>query len=288
MKAWDLSLLRYFFLAVTIMKMRIVAVIVAIALLGAARAQASAKAEAKVKAAKGPVQITLQVQNTSVKVEKSLWYKLELKNVGKKRFPINDRIFTDPNAIHLNSKHHSGIYLEILDSKGKPLDVRPGNYQERFDWEGPEGQDYLYTPEEKKELWALQDEWKKRGMTEQQQSLAVSDWNRDLIKKKNYAEMADPAKKHWLAPGSSTATFAWSDRGPGEYDGRSDDDESLRQGYTELWSYWLLTPGKYRLRAVYKHSLTSSTKALFKKHGHGIDPSWIDFKTPFVDFEVLP
>lgn len=268
--------------------MRIAAVLVTCALLGAARAQASERSESQVKAAKGPVQITLRLQKTKVKVERSLWYKLELKNIGKKKIQIYDRIFKDPNAMHANSKTRYGIYIEILDSRGKPLNVRPGNYQERFDWEGPEGQDYLYTAEEKKELRALQDEWKKRGMTEQQQSLAVSDWNRELIEKKNNAEMADPAKKLWLAPGASTATFAWSDRGPGEYEGRSDDDESLRQGYTELWSYWLLMPGKYRVRAVFNHAQSKTAKKILKKHGDAPNPSRIEFKTPFISFEVIP
>ena len=251
-------------------------------------AGASTKPEAQVKGAKGPVQITLRLQKTAVKVERSLWYKIELKNIGKKKLRIDDAIFKDPYAMHVNSKSRFGIYLEIVDSNGNPLQVVPGNYRVKYDWEPPAEVDYLYTAEEKKELWALVDEWKKSGMTAQQQSISTSEWDSKLREKKNTAELTDPANKHWLAPGASTSTFAWSDRGPGDYPGRSQDDESLRQGYTELWIYRVLDPGKYRIRAVYDHVHPGSKKELTKEYGYAPEPWWIKVKTPFIDFEVLP
>lgn len=270
------------------MNSRTAAFLVTLALCCATPGMASTKAAAEVKAAKGPVQITLRLQKTTVNVEKSLWYKLELKNIGKKKLRVDDRIFKDPHAMHVNSRLHNGIYIEIIGPDGKPLSVRPGSYQVRYDWKGPRGQDYLYSPEEKKEIKALLAEWEKRGMTAQQQSIARSEWSSALYAKKNMAEDRDPSKQLWLKPGASTATFAWSDRGPGEYDGRSDDDESLRQGYTELWVYWLLSPGKYHIRAVYDHAYSESTKKSFKKHGVALNPGAIELKTPFIDFEVRP
>lgn len=265
----------------------LIALIAALSLSFAMTVSASAKAAAEVKAAKGPVQITLRLQKTTVKVEKSLWYKLELKNIGKKKLRVDDWIFKDPHAMHVNSRLNRGLYLEVIGPKGKPLPVRPGTYQVTYDWEGP-GQDYFYSPQEKKEIRDLIDGWGKSGMTAQQQSIATSKWTSELIDKKNRAEDSDPAKQFWLKPGASTTTFAWSDRGPGEYEGRADDDESLRQGYTELWVYWLLSPGKYRIRAVYDHAQSEQTKRLFKKHGQAPDPLWIEFKTPFIEFEVRP
>ncbi|MEK7692235.1 MAG: hypothetical protein AAB425_14560 [Bdellovibrionota bacterium] len=268
--------------------MRTAAVIATITLLGAARVQASMRPEAQVKAAKGPVQITLSLQKTTVKVEKSLWYKIELKNIGKKKLRVDDWIFKDPYAMHVNSRLHNGIYLEIIKPDGKPLVVRPGNYSVSFDWE-PKGDEILpYTPEERKEIADLRADWNKRGLTAQQQSLALNDWSNNNNDKKNQAELSDPAKQLWLKPGASTTTFAWSDRGPGEHDGRSDDDKSLRGGYTELWVYWLLSPGKYRIRAVYDREYSQSTKKSFKKHGIAPDPGAIAFKTAFLDFVVLP
>lgn len=281
---WDLRLLRHFGPAVIIMKMRIAAVIATLTLLGATPVSASVKPAALVKAAKGPVQITLRLQKTKVKVKDSLWYKLELKNIGKKKLQVHDRIFKDPYAIHVNSRSRYGLYLEVVDSKGKPLRVKWGNYRLRYDWEGPEGSDYTFTPEEKKEINTLEDEWKRSGMTAQQQSIAWTGWVNELYHKKNLEELVDPAKKHWLESGASTATFAWADRGDiVDYPGRAEDDESLRQGYTELWIYWHLDPGRYRIRAVYDHAPSKRSKAL-----QAPNPERIEFKTPFIDIEVLP
>lgn len=266
----------------------LVIVLTIISLSSAMAASASAKAAAEVKAAKGPVQITLRLQKTKVKANTSLWYKLELKNISKKRIQLYDRVFKDPYAIHVNSKLRHGIYLEIIDAKGKPLTVQSGNFHVRYDWEGPDGTDYMYSEREKKELSALQEQWKKSGMTTQQRSLAESAWINKLIENKNTAELTNPANKQWIAPGTSTATFAWADRGPGEYPGRSDDDRSLREGYTELWSYRLLRPGKYRMRAVYDHLQPESSSEYIKKYGTALDSGWIEFKTPFIEFEVRP
>lgn len=250
-------------------------------------AEASREATAEAKASKGPVQLKLRLQKTKIKADTSLWYKLELKNISKNRIQLYDRVFRDPYAIHVNSKLRHGIYLEVLDANGKPLPVRTGNYHVRYDWEGPEGTDYMYTEREKKELSALQEEWKKRGMSAQQQSLAESEWLNNLIEKKNTAELTNPANKHWIRPGVSTMTFAWADRGPDDYPGRLEDDKSLREGYTELWSYRFLRPGKYRIRAVYDHLQAESNAEHIRKYGTKLDSGWIRFKTPFIDFEVV-
>lgn len=268
------------------MKMQIAAVIASLTLLGAASVQASVKAAAQVTAAKGPAQITLRLQKTTVKVKDSLWYKLELKNIGKQKILVDDRIFKDPYAIHVYSKSRYGLYLEIIDSSGELLKVKWGNYRLRYDWEGPEGVEYSYTPEEKKELSMLDAQWKKSGMTEQQQSIAWTEWANELYSRKNKEELRDPARQHWLNPGASTATFAWIT--PGEiidYPGRSDDEESLRQGYAELWIYQFFKAGKYRIRAVYDHSLSEQ---FLEKHKISPDAARVKFKTPFIEFTVRP
>lgn len=268
--------------------MKSAVLIVSFAFLSAAPALASVKAPAQVTATKGPIQITLRLQKTTVKVDRTLWYTLELKNIGKKKLQVFDKIFKDPYAMHVNSNHRHGLYLEIIDANGKAVRVKWGSYRVKYDWE-PEGDAYYkYTPEEKKEIKELRAGWKKDGMTDQQLSVATSRWGSEFINKKNYAEDSDPAKQFWLMPGASTATFAWSDRGPGDYPGRSEDDESLRQGYTELWSHPLYRPGKYRVRAVYDHAYTKTTQKSFKKRGIAPDPAAIEFKTPFIAIEVLP
>lgn len=259
-----------------------------IAILGVTPIQASTKAAAPVTASKGPVQITVHLYKTTVKTGKSLWYKLELKNIGKKKLHVQDRVFNDPWAMLENCRLRHGLHLEIIDPQGKPLTVRPGGDTVHFDWE-PKGDEVLpYSPEEKNEIAALRADWKKRGLTARQQTLALNDWNNKNNEKKNMAELNDPAKQLWLGPGASTATFAWMDRGPDEYAGRSEDDKALLGGYTQLWSYGLFYPGKYRIRAVYDHAQSKRIKALFKKHGRAVDPGWVEFKTPWIDFEVLP
>lgn len=284
---WDLRHLSHLGPPDTILKMRIAVVIGMIFILGASRARARQEPPA-VQAKKGPVQITFRLQKTTVRVKRSLWYKIDLKNVGKENIGIEDRVFRDPYEMHHNSRTKFGLYLEILDSKGKPLKVKMGDYRAKYDWE-PAGDDYYrFSAKEKKEIMALQDKWKKSGMSEQEQSIAYDGWIRDLKNKKNEAELRDPAHQHWLAPGASTATFAWSDRGPGDYPGRSEDDESLSQGYTELWEYRLLRPGKYRIRAVYNYDQPGETRALFAKHGHTLPSWWVRTDSPFIDFEVVP
>lgn len=267
--------------------MRISAVIAAITFLGVTPVQASVKAAAQVQAAKGPIQITLRIEKTKVKTKRYLWYKLELKNIGKTKLHAQDWIFKDLWAMHENCRSRDGIYLEIIGPDGIPLDARGGGGRAYFDWEPKGGAFLAYSPEEKKEIAALRADWNKRGMTERQQTLALNDWNNGNNAKKNQAELSDPAKQLWLRPGASTATVAWVNRGPGPYPGRSEDDESLRSGYAQLWSYSFLDAGKYRIRAVYDYAQPNSTIALFKKHGH-VPSGWVKFKTPFIEFQVLP
>lgn len=268
--------------------MKSAVLIASIALLGAAPVRASVKAAAQAKAAKGPVQISFILQKTTVKVRESLFYKLELKNVGKKKMLVHDWIFKNPWAMYENCRTKRGIYFEIIGPDNKPLLHRLGGERPQYDWEPRAGELLPYTSEERKEIAALRADGKKRGLTDRQITLAINDWNNENNSKKNQAELSDPAKQLWLRPGASTATFAWMDRGPDEYEGRAADDETLAAGYTELWSYTFFHPGKYRIRAVYDRAYAERTKKRFKKIGITPSPEAIEFKTEFIDLEVVP
>lgn len=270
-------------------KMRIAALIATVTFLGVTPVQASMKAAAKVTAAKGPVQITLRLHKTKVKVKKSLWYKLELKNIGKKKILVHDRFYKDPWALHENCRSGVGLYLEILDPSGKPLSVQRGGGQEKYDWEPEPGGTLHLTEEESKEFHSLEAKWKQRGLTAQQRSIATSRWSSELADRKTMAERSDPAKQFWLKPGASTATFAWAYRETvqDEYTDHSGEEPQIGD-YTQLWSYEFFHPGKYRIRAVFNQEQSESTRRLFKKHGHTPEPTWIEFKTPFIEFQVLP
>jgi hypothetical protein len=270
------------------MKRLITIAITAIALIHVTSVLASSTPVAEVKSAKGPVQITFRLYKTKVKTERNLWYTLELKNVGKKKLRVDDWAFKDPWAMAQNCRRRFGIYLEILDPKGEPLEVRPGGDAPHFNWE-PKGDEVLpYTEKEKQEIAALRAKGNKRGLTAQQQSLALNDWNNKNNAKKNMAELSDPANQLWLEPGASTSTVAWMDRGPGEYAERSEDDAALSKGYTQLWSYDFYKSGTYRIRAIYNQTQSASTRALFKKHGQKAGYGWVQVKTPFIEFEVSP
>jgi hypothetical protein len=270
------------------MKQLITAVVTTITLLGAMTARASAGAEAQVKGAKGPVQITLKLHKTTVKVGKSLWYKLELKNIGKEKILVHDRLYKDPWVIHENCRSRRGIYIEILKPNGKPLKVRWGGGSEQYDWAPKPGGTLHLTVEESKELDDLQSQWKQSGMTAQEQSIATSRWGAALVNKKNMAEDGDDTKKLWLKPGASTATFAWANRDP-DLDANYGEEAQVGD-YTQLWSYRFRVPGKYRIRAVYDHVFSESYKKELLGKKIKVDSAewWVKATTPFVEFEVLP
>lgn len=270
------------------MKTRIGASLAVLLLLFPYPGRASTKAHARVTGAKGPVQITLQLHKTTVKVGNSLWYKLELKNIGKKKMLVHDRFYKDPWVLHENSRHRRGVYLEVLKPNGKPLRVRWGGGSEQYDWAPKPGGTLHMTVEESKELDDLQSQWKLSGMTAQELSIATSRWGAALIDKKNMAEDSDPAKKLWLKPGASTTTFAWVNRDP-DLDARAGEEAQI-EDYAQLWSYRFRVPGKYRIRAVYDHVFPESYKKelLKKKIKLQSQEWWVKATTPFMEFEVLP
>ena len=265
------------------MKMRSAVLAALISTLGLAPIWAASKPQATVKASKGPVQITLRLHKTTVKMGKSLWYKLELKNVGKKKMIIQDRIFKDPWAMHENCRIHRGIYLEIIYPDGKPVELTWGAGLQTYDYEAKE-----YTKEEKDEIEALIAKWKKSGMTEQQQHIALLDWSSDWNFKKRQDEVTDPDRQSCLKPGASTTTFAWAYRDTSEY--ASHEREQAQVGdYTQLFSYEFYRPGTYRVRAVYNNSLSKANrKELTEKYHLKIDAWLVKVKTPFIEIEVLP
>lgn len=249
----------------------------ALAFAGAAAPHASG---AEVKGAAGPIQLTLRLHAATVNAGRSLWYKLELKNVGKRRLRVFDRVFRDPWAMNENCKARRGLYLEILLPDGKPLWVRPGGGQMTWDYAPKPGQTKIVlTPEEKGELHALEADAVRLGWTAQQKSVALGDWNARHHQRKQLEELSDPAKQAWLSPGASTSTFAWSHR----------PEEPQPGGYTQLWSYVFPSTGTYRVRAVYDHSMPAGYLKRFPNEAPQAPPYGVlQAATPFIPVEVLP
>ena len=269
------------------MKIRIVGLAVLSATLCLAPIWAAEKPQATVKAAKGPVQITLKLHSTKVKVGKSLWYKLSLKNIGKKKIRVEDWIFKDPWAMHENCAGRKGTYLEVIGPDGKPLTVTWGGGRIIYEYEPKPGTEQPLDPKEEDELNALQVKWKKSGMTEQQQHIALSQWNSQQNFRKESAERSDPARQFWLRPGASTTTFTWAYRETDEYSGHSREQPQV-EDYTQLFSYEFYEPGNYRIRAVYRQGISKAYEEELKRK-HKFYPEWmVDTKTSFIEVEVLP
>lgn len=269
------------------MKLNPVLLIVCIALSTAAPTNAAVEAAAQAKAAKGPVQITLRLHGTKVKVGKSLWYKLELKNIGKTKMLVDDWTFKDPWGMHENCRKRYFTYLEVIGPDGKPLMVKRGGGMVTWDYVRESGPSLKFTPEEYKEIDAMRADWKKRGLSEQDQSIALSRWNVEINDKRQRAELADPTKQLWLKPGASTTTATWAYRDPSEYADRSFEEAQV-EDYTQLWSYLLYRPGTYRIRAVYDRDIGAANRKEAVADGVKI-PSWsVKVKTPFIQFEVVP
>lgn len=248
---------------------------------------AATKPAAQVKSAKGPVQLTVSLRKTKVRVNKTLWYKLELKNIGRTKLKVDDLIFKNPWAMHENCSNKMRIYIEVIASNGKPMRVQSDGEPVKYDWEPHQGEAYRLTADEKNEVEALTADWKKRGLTEHEQRVAYNDWNQRFHRRKNLAERRNPAKQLWLNPGASTATFAWADRGPDDYEGRDEDDRALNEGYAQLWSYRFLTPGIYRVRATYDFSFGGDLETVYAKR-ELFRKGLVTFSTPFMTIEVLP
>lgn len=239
---------------------------------------------ATVSAVKPPIKLTLRLYKKTVKLEKSLWYTIELKNVGKKRIPLDDKIFKDHWAMHENCRLRSGIYLEVIGPDGKSAEVRPGGGAVKWDYMGEPGTIGDLDPKDEADFLAKQAEWKRKGLTPHEIALEKMKWEDAWNTKEEYKERDDPARQAWLAPGASTRTLTWAYRDPSQYADRS--FEEKRAGdYTELWSYLLWQPGKHRIRAVYHYSIS---KELLKKHNETPEAWWINVRTPFIDFEVQP
>lgn len=261
---------------------RFLILLAAAGVLSAEPCLAAGKPAAKVMAAKGPVQLTLSLDRTTVKAGKSVWYKLELKNIGKKKMRVEGKVFNDPWAMHENCDSKGDIYLEVLNEKGTPLLPRRGGGEVRFDY-----QSERLDPKDQRERDAFAASLAAKGLSEQEQQVAMIRWDGAWADRKEIDELVDPAKQLWLKPGASTTTIAWAYRDTAEHADHSE-DEARAGNYTQLWTYRLAKPGKYRIRAVYAHEHPKPSAERVKKYGSRLEPWWVTFKTPFIPFEVLP
>ncbi|MFI5345428.1 MAG: hypothetical protein ACHQ51_03535 [Elusimicrobiota bacterium] len=229
------------------------------------------KPDAEVVASSGPVQLTFRLYKTKVRYGESLWYQIELKNIGNSKIQVRDEIFPFPGRMDDKiAFNRTGIYLDLLNSKGKIPMLRPT--PDRLPGDPPNGG--ALTDIQHAQIEA----WQKAGMSYEQIMFKVSD---ELSARPTIEE--PPMPSFWLEPSASTTTTAWARQDPlDKFDGKPRPKPIGR--YSEL-SQFSLPEGRYRIRAIYDKAI--SNKLLAKYHLKTNEWSVL-VKTPIVEFEVLP
>jgi hypothetical protein len=106
----------------------------------------------------------------------------------------------------------------------------------------------------------------------------------EVLARANIPEPKKPDPSFWLEPGASVTTIPWV---------KQRDDELLRGRskklpvgqYTELHYLDTMTPGKYRIKAIYNYAYKPE---FIKKYKVRVSEDDVEFATPFIEFEVLP
>ncbi|MFA6317602.1 MAG: hypothetical protein WC943_09295, partial [Elusimicrobiota bacterium] len=180
---------------------------------------ASFPAEAEVTASSGSVQITLRIYKTKLKaktdaegpfgIDQSLYYQVELKNLGSRRFVLEGGYFKKPRGvIECVSPDSIGVCLEILGPEGR----HPGHL---FTGSGP--LDEISTdpgimpgPEDKEGL-ALRSRWEKQGLSPEAIVAKFEERGKRLLEeyRKTHPEEGPVEPADWLEPGASVASIPW-------------------------------------------------------------------------------
>lgn len=241
---------------------------------------AAARPEVSVTASSGPIQLTFSLLKTRIKAETSLWYRLEIKNLGEKVILL-DKAMRSPGNMHVHDDPDFkpiGLYVKVTNAKGKLVDSR---FMEDYI---PECQ-----PEEKRrgkeeaglEVQNLLAKYEKEGLSLEERDTKVNDF---LRVRHMENESRRPKKFHTLAPGQSAATPAWAyQRDCDVHFGRP--PPLPLDGFTELprYLFWSADPGKFKIQAGYNRPASADSARLFPTRRE-----FVSFETPTVEFEVAP
>lgn len=242
-------------------------------------------AQAEVTASSGPVQLSLLLHKTKIKLGESLWHQLRIRNVGKQELLVTDQVFRDPWQLKRNAPDRRGIggygiYIEVLGPDGAHLDK--ALYMEGFDNDmvpAVSGMLEIDGPKER----AMVNGWKKEGLSDWEVSFRLVNYN---MKKRRAAQpTADPPMIK-LQPGEIAETkswfyYSWRDRN------RKRPSPQPVGDFAELDFFELDKPGKYKVRAVYNYGMSDSKKAEYRKLGWSYDRHLV-VRTPWVEVTVRP
>ncbi|MBI2361832.1 MAG: hypothetical protein HYV15_00395 [Elusimicrobia bacterium] len=85
----------------------------------------AAAAPFSVVGASGAMHVTFSVSPTKIRVGEYPWYRIELKNAGKKDLVFSDKLFEDPWQPVIDRRSTLGFVLKVEGPDGKPLFATP-------------------------------------------------------------------------------------------------------------------------------------------------------------------
>ncbi|MEK7858720.1 MAG: hypothetical protein AAB320_06215 [Elusimicrobiota bacterium] len=261
---------------------------------GQPSAQADVAAEAEVKASSGPIELTLRVYRSNLKYRKdSLWFQIQLKNIGKNKIRIDEDDFRVPGEVAMGG----GRLLEVVDAKGNPakqytiFSAAPDQLtpdspiwpQPSKDSKDPEGDKKRIADA----IWAEGDRLRQRDRIMEAGRGRPDSWTYRKLTEFDEKHPAPPEPPSQdtsilLAPGVVLVTPPWVDRSylPDQPPGKIGEFAQLRGYY--------FGPGKYRIRAVYDHRPSGWTVEYNKKHHLNPDEDEVRVETPYIAIEVVP
>lgn len=234
-------------------------------------------AQAEVRASSGPVELTLLLHNTEIKVGDYLWQQIRLRNIGDAPMTVSDQVFHDPWELRKHSDSQYGIYLEALGPDGKPMKIvfdrersatpRDEEVSGLLEVEGPQEQ-------------AMLERWKTQGLSPEEINRNLLDFN---LKKRRGAS----AKGRWpvviLSPGQSAETksaFFYSLRD--EINGKPTPVPVGEFGQINFFHF--LSSGEYKIRAVYDYQPGDFART----NKLPASPDDVLVRTPWIPIRVLP
>lgn len=260
------------------------------------RGAADTVAEAVAVGVKGPLELTLRVYKTKIKSEEeSLWYQVQLRNLGAKDIPILDPAFMGPSPVELHSS--VGASLWVTGPDGKPLKPapRPGGGAVLVpgspSWPIQEGdrrdkatqQKVIDTMFADRAVLRRREEYtqqlEKTKLSEKEIIRRVDKFNEQHPLSTDNAERR-PSPHILLKPGASITSVASAQEATPQ--------AGLPLGYTEFWGYWYTKPGKYRIKARFDRRQRGWVVEYDKSHGIPPSEDAVLVETAAIEFEVLP
>lgn len=212
-------------------------------------AEANVPAEAEVNASSGPIELSLLLYKTKIKLGDTLWEQLRVRNVGKQEILVTDNLFHDPWQLKRNIHAGYGIFIEIVGPDGKRLPVAAHSDSDGGIQNSVSGLLETEGPEEA----AMLSRWRKQGLTEQQINENLVSFNLEKRAKENAGNVTPVIK---LAPGESVQTHAWFHYGEwARVIGKRPKPRPIGD-FAQLEFFDLEVPGVYKVRAIYNNQVT--------------------------------